>query len=245
MVLFASWRGGFLNGEELAEMIIELTGSKSKIVFLPLPGDDPKQRRPNITRAKALLEWEPKVQLREGLTKTIHYFKALDLRKYSKPTMHNAHHNTMVEAKVRKRLSYALEVNMSLITGQTIATLSVPMTTLLGELKQKVSQQDGTNPRQLQLLVPGDFAQLTDEQAVADLGPLESKLDLILVRNAGFFKSEKFEGVKEGYAFKLGEEGLGYYLDELLARCVFAREIDRTCQSPLRDCRGTTTLPVG
>ncbi|CAK9022644.1 UDP-glucuronic acid decarboxylase 1 (UDP-glucuronate decarboxylase 1) (UGD) (UXS-1) [Durusdinium trenchii] len=265
--------------KELAEMIIELTGSKSKIVFLPLPGDDPKQRRPNITRAKALLEWEPKVQLREGLTKTIHYFKALDLRKYSKPTMHNAHHNTMVEAKVRKRLSYALvpveggmcvpvpwerrlrfdgtvhkvtgmdhpgfpitfiqiltnrellelhccirgadqneqldfEVNMSLITGQTIATLSVPMTTLLGELKQKVSQQDGTNPRQLQLLVPGDFAQLTDEQAVADLGPLESKLDLILVRNAGFFKSEKFEGVKEGYAFKLGEEGLGYYLDE-------------------------------
>jgi len=94
--------------KELAEMIIELTGSKSKIVFLPLPGDDPKQRRPNITRAKALLEWEPKVQLREGLTKTIHYFKALDLRKYSKPTMHNAHHNTMVEAKVRKRLSYAL-----------------------------------------------------------------------------------------------------------------------------------------
>eukprot|EP00434_Breviolum_minutum_P039751 symbB.v1.2.035315.t1/scaffold4724.1/size35796/3 len=94
--------------KELAEMVIELTGSKSKIIYLPLPGDDPKQRRPNITRAKALLEWQPKVELREGLQKTIDYFKALDLRKFSKPTGHNAHHSTEQEAKIKKRLSYAV-----------------------------------------------------------------------------------------------------------------------------------------
>lgn len=94
--------------KELAEMVIELTGSKSKIIYLPLPGDDPKQRRPDITRAKALLEWQPKVELREGLQKTIDYFKALDLRKFSKPTGHNAHHSTEQEAKVKKRLSYAV-----------------------------------------------------------------------------------------------------------------------------------------
>lgn len=61
---------------ELAEKVISLTGSKSKIVFKPLPGDDPKQRRPDITLAKSKLNgWEPKVQLEEGLTKTIEYFK--------------------------------------------------------------------------------------------------------------------------------------------------------------------------
>merc|ERR1739844_255617 len=94
--------------KELAEMIIELTGSKSKIIYLPLPGDDPKQRRPDIHRARELLDWEPKVQLREGLKRTIEYFKSLDLRKYSKPTLHTAHHNTNNQEKVTKRLSYAL-----------------------------------------------------------------------------------------------------------------------------------------
>jgi len=59
---------------ELASLIIELTGSKSKIVFMPLPSDDPKQRQPNIDLAKEKLDWEPKVQLREGLIKTIGYF---------------------------------------------------------------------------------------------------------------------------------------------------------------------------
>eukprot|EP00438_Fugacium_kawagutii_P004640 Skav229031 [mRNA] locus=scaffold127:746686:750001:- [translate_table: standard] len=63
--------------QELAEMVVELTGSKSKIVYLPLPGDDPKQRRPDIKRAKELLDWQPKVELREGLKKTIEYFKAI------------------------------------------------------------------------------------------------------------------------------------------------------------------------
>jgi UDP-glucuronate decarboxylase len=59
---------------ELAGLILELTGSKSKLVFAPLPSDDPKQRRPDITLAKEKLGWEPKVQLREGLVKTIAYF---------------------------------------------------------------------------------------------------------------------------------------------------------------------------
>jgi len=80
--------------KELAEMVVELTGSKSKIIYLPLPGDDPKQRRPDITRAKKYLDWEPKTQLREGLLKTIAYFKSLELHKFSKPTSHTAHKNT-------------------------------------------------------------------------------------------------------------------------------------------------------
>jgi UDP-glucuronate decarboxylase len=63
---------------ELAENIIELTGSKSKLVFLPLPADDPTQRQPDISLAKEKLGgWEPKVPLREGLTKTIEYFDQL------------------------------------------------------------------------------------------------------------------------------------------------------------------------
>ncbi len=62
---------------ELANQVIELTGSKSKIVHLPLPADDPKQRRPDISIAKDKLGWEPQVPLREGLTKTIAYFDQL------------------------------------------------------------------------------------------------------------------------------------------------------------------------
>jgi UDP-glucuronate decarboxylase len=60
---------------ELAEQIIELTGSLSKISHLPLPQDDPKQRQPDISLAKAELDWEPKTELREGLTSTIAYFE--------------------------------------------------------------------------------------------------------------------------------------------------------------------------
>lgn len=59
---------------ELAETIIELTGSKSEIVFKPLPYDDPRRRCPDITLARTVLQWEPKVPLREGLKKTIEYF---------------------------------------------------------------------------------------------------------------------------------------------------------------------------
>ncbi|MGY6742059.1 MAG: UDP-glucuronic acid decarboxylase family protein [Cecembia sp.] len=61
---------------ELAETIIELTNSKSKITFKPLPIDDPKLRRPDISKAREVLNWEPKVQLREGLEKTIDYFQS-------------------------------------------------------------------------------------------------------------------------------------------------------------------------
>ncbi len=60
---------------EFAEKIIHTTGSKSKIVFRPLPQDDPKQRQPDITRARKLLGWEPVVGLEEGLLKTISYFR--------------------------------------------------------------------------------------------------------------------------------------------------------------------------
>jgi dTDP-glucose 4,6-dehydratase len=61
--------------EEIARTVIRLVGSKSSIVYRPLPVDDPKQRRPDITRARTLLGWEPKVGLEEGLLKTVGYFK--------------------------------------------------------------------------------------------------------------------------------------------------------------------------
>jgi dTDP-glucose 4,6-dehydratase len=60
---------------EFAEQIIRATKSKSKIVFKPLPQDDPKQRKPDITKAGKILKWEPKVALAEGLTDTIAYFR--------------------------------------------------------------------------------------------------------------------------------------------------------------------------
>ena len=65
---------------ELAETIIELTGSRSRIVYEPLPQDDPLQRRPDITKAKALLGWEPRVALRQGLSRTIGHFEKLLMR---------------------------------------------------------------------------------------------------------------------------------------------------------------------
>jgi dTDP-glucose 4,6-dehydratase len=62
---------------QLADLVIELTGSKSPIVTRPLPSDDPKQRQPDITKARTQLGWEPKIQLREGLARTIEYFRPL------------------------------------------------------------------------------------------------------------------------------------------------------------------------
>ena len=61
--------------EEIASVIIEMTGSTSKIVYKPLPEDDPKVRKPDISRARSLLGWEPKVELRQGLENTIEYFR--------------------------------------------------------------------------------------------------------------------------------------------------------------------------
>lgn len=62
---------------DLAKMIIKLTGSQSKIIFKPLPQDDPLQRKPDITLAKQRLDWEPKLGLEEGLKKTIEYFRVI------------------------------------------------------------------------------------------------------------------------------------------------------------------------
>ena len=62
---------------ELAEMVLRLTGSRSKIVYCPLPTDDPMQRRPDIGKARAVLNWEPKVCLEDGLKETIAYFRHL------------------------------------------------------------------------------------------------------------------------------------------------------------------------
>jgi dTDP-glucose 4,6-dehydratase len=78
--------------KEFAEEIITLTGTKQKIVYKPLPQDDPKQRKPDITRAKKLLNWEPKVNRAEGLKITYEYFKSLpqeDLYKLPKEFQSN------------------------------------------------------------------------------------------------------------------------------------------------------------
>ena len=72
--------------KELAEMVIEITGAKSKLVYRDAPADDPKQRRPDITLAKEKLGWEPKILLREGLTKTIDYFKSVNFSDFRAPT---------------------------------------------------------------------------------------------------------------------------------------------------------------
>jgi len=62
---------------ELAELVIEITGSRSELVFLPLPSDDPHQRRPDMTLASQTLGWHPRVSLKDGLIKTVEYFDAL------------------------------------------------------------------------------------------------------------------------------------------------------------------------
>jgi UDP-glucuronate decarboxylase len=67
--------GEFTVGE-LAEMVLELTGSRSKIDRLPLPVDDPTRRNPDITLARSVLGWEPEIDLREGLTRTIPWFRS-------------------------------------------------------------------------------------------------------------------------------------------------------------------------
>uniref|UniRef100_A0A7S4SN56 UDP-glucuronate decarboxylase n=1 Tax=Ditylum brightwellii TaxID=49249 RepID=A0A7S4SN56_9STRA len=89
--------------KELAEAVLELIPeSKSEIKYLPLPGDDPKQRKPDIAKARKIIGWEPKVQLKEGLSQTIAYFKNLDMGRYKKPTDHTAHENTEKQSKKRK-----------------------------------------------------------------------------------------------------------------------------------------------
>ncbi|MEQ1724377.1 MAG: UDP-glucuronic acid decarboxylase family protein [Sphingopyxis sp.] len=62
---------------ELAELVIRKTGSKSRLITMPLPADDPRQRKPDIAQARALLDWQPKVPLEDGLDRTIDYFRGL------------------------------------------------------------------------------------------------------------------------------------------------------------------------
>ena len=71
---------------ELAELVLELTGSSSKIIYEPLPADDPTRRKPDITLAKQQLKWEPKIALREGLKLTIEWFRTIDIECFRPPT---------------------------------------------------------------------------------------------------------------------------------------------------------------
>jgi UDP-glucuronate decarboxylase len=71
---------------QLAEMTVEMTGSKSEIIFKPIPSDDPTRRQPDITLAKQKLNWQPTVPLREGLKKTIDWFKTIKWEDYRAPT---------------------------------------------------------------------------------------------------------------------------------------------------------------
>ena len=70
--------------KQLAEIVVELTGTASPIVYQPLPVDDPKVRRPDITKARTQLGWTPKVNVRDGVARTIEYFRTL----VGSPRMH-------------------------------------------------------------------------------------------------------------------------------------------------------------
>src|SRR5690606_16804580 len=72
--------------KQLAELVIELSGSLSTIKYGPAPLDDPQRRRPDITLAKDKLGWEPTIPLREGLAKTIDWFKSIEMDHYRAPT---------------------------------------------------------------------------------------------------------------------------------------------------------------
>lgn len=71
---------------ELADLVLELTGSRSRLIFKPLPPDDPTRRRPDITLAKSKLQWQPTMPLREGLKRTIAWFRSIDISHYRPPT---------------------------------------------------------------------------------------------------------------------------------------------------------------
>jgi dTDP-glucose 4,6-dehydratase len=70
--------------KDFAEEVLALTGNKVKIIYKPLPADDPKQRKPDITKAKAILDWEPRVHRKEGLKKTYDYFRSLPSEEWSR-----------------------------------------------------------------------------------------------------------------------------------------------------------------
>ncbi|MCA9268474.1 MAG: SDR family oxidoreductase [Planctomycetales bacterium] len=72
--------------KQLAEMVVELTGSRSQLIYEPLPDDDPTRRRPDITLAQEKLGWSPQISLRDGLTRTIEWFRTIDVEHYRPPT---------------------------------------------------------------------------------------------------------------------------------------------------------------
>ncbi|MBL4697882.1 MAG: SDR family oxidoreductase [Phycisphaerales bacterium] len=72
--------------KQLAEKVIELTGASSKLIYAPLPEDDPLQRQPDITRAREILDWSPTIELEQGLQRTIEYFKSINLDDFRAPT---------------------------------------------------------------------------------------------------------------------------------------------------------------
>ncbi len=72
--------------KQLAELVVQLTGSKSEVIYTDLPPDDPRQRQPDITLARKHLGWEPYTELEDGLKKTIDWFKTIDLSQYRPPT---------------------------------------------------------------------------------------------------------------------------------------------------------------
>ena len=71
---------------ELAKLVLELTGSASKLVFKPALPDDPSRRRPDISLARSKLGWQPSTKLRDGLKQTIDWFRSIDLAQYRAPT---------------------------------------------------------------------------------------------------------------------------------------------------------------
>ena len=75
---------GEISLKDFAEEVLKLTGNKVKIVYKPLPADDPKQRKPDISKAKKILNWEPKVERSEGLARTYEYFKSLPPDEWTK-----------------------------------------------------------------------------------------------------------------------------------------------------------------
>jgi len=72
--------------KQLAELTIEMVGNDNKIIYEPLPPDDPTRRQPDITLARKYLDWEPTVSLRDGLSKTIEWFKTINADDYRPPT---------------------------------------------------------------------------------------------------------------------------------------------------------------
>jgi len=71
---------------QLAKLVIELTGTRSQLVYEPLPADDPTQRQPDISLARKRLDWEPTIELRDGLAKTIDWFRSIEISSYRPPT---------------------------------------------------------------------------------------------------------------------------------------------------------------